>query len=104
MMNKTKRYRGMSATELAEATKEYDVEGAEPKFLSAPPELRAAERRIRKGRGRPLIGKGAQRVSVTVERALLHEANKFAKSRNMTRSELIAIGLRMAIRGKRRSA
>jgi hypothetical protein len=50
MMNKTKRVRGMSATELAEATKEYDLEGAEPKFLSAPPELRAAERRISKRR------------------------------------------------------
>jgi hypothetical protein len=94
----------MPATELAEATKEYDVEGVELKFLTPPPELRVAERRIRKGRGRPLVGKGAQRVSVTVERALLHEANKFAKARNMTRSELIAIGLRMAIRGKRRSA
>jgi hypothetical protein len=51
IMNKTKRYRGMSATELAEATKEYDVVGVEPKFLTPPPELRAAERRIRKGRG-----------------------------------------------------
>jgi hypothetical protein len=103
-MKKTKRYSEMSAAELAEETKQYDAEGVEPKFLKPPPGLRAAEKRIRTGRGRPTVGKGAQRVSVTVERALLDEANRFAKARKMTRSELIAIGLRMAMGEKKRSA
>jgi hypothetical protein len=94
----------MTAEQLARATAEYDRPGTKPKFLKAPAKLAAAERRVRRGRGRPVVGKGAKRVTVTVERALLTEANKFAKSQKMSRSELIALGLKLAMHAKRRSA
>src|SRR4051812_9952191 len=103
-MAKVTRYRGMTAAQLADATKEYDQPGTGPRFLKPPAKLAAAERRVRRGRGRPVIGKGAKRVTFTVERALLTEANAFAKSRKMSRSELIALGLRLAMRGAKRSA
>lgn len=103
-MSKIKRYLGMTAEQLAETTREYDYPGTGPKFLKPPPALAAAERRVRRGRGRPVVGKGSQRVTITVERALFIAANKFAKARNMSRSELIALGLRLAMRDTKRSA
>ena len=100
-MSKLIRYRGMSAAQLAAATKQYDQPGIEPSFRRPPAELAAAERRIRKGRGRPTVGKGARRVTITVEGNLLEEANRFSKARKLSRSELVAMGLRMVMTGKR---
>jgi hypothetical protein len=51
----------------------------------------------RKLRGRPVVGRGAKRILVTVERGLLDDADRFAKGRQMKRSELIAVGLRLAM-------
>lgn len=101
MIRKTKRFRGMTAEQMAQATSEYDKEDVQPRFGRPPAKLREAERLVR--RGRPVIGKGAQRVTITVERALLDEANRYARSRKLTRSELIALGLRMVM-GHKRSA
>jgi hypothetical protein len=103
-MNKIKRLRGMTAQQLFDATPEYDHPGTAPKFLKPPAALAAAEKRIRTGRGRPVIGKGSQRVTITVERALLTAANKFARARKMSRSELIALGLKLAMKNEKRSA
>ena len=50
------------------------------------------------------IGQGAKRVLITVERGLLADADKAARSRKVSRSELIALGLRMAIRGTKKIA
>lgn len=55
------------------------------------------ERKLR-ARGRPKVGKGAQRIMVTVERGLLSEADAFAKRRQMSRSQLIAEGLKQVMR------
>ncbi|QOV90657.1 type II toxin-antitoxin system HicB family antitoxin [Humisphaera borealis] len=60
---------------------------------------RALHARIRRKAGRPKIGKGAERINVTVERGLLSEADRFAKKMGITRAELIAVGLRRAIAG-----
>jgi hypothetical protein len=43
--------------------------------------------------GRPRIGKGAQTISLTVERNLLKQADSYAKQHGLTRSKLIAQGL-----------
>ena len=60
---------------------------------------RALHDRIRRKAGRPMVGKGARRINVTVERGLLTQADRFAKRNGMTRAELIAAGLRRAIAG-----
>jgi len=44
--------------------------------------------------GRPRVGQGAERVLITVERGLLRKADSYAKRRGMSRSELIAHGLK----------
>lgn len=104
--NTSPNYERMSLAQLREATKQYDVEDlSPPRSKPVAPKLQAAERRIRKNLGgRPKIGQGAKRVLITVEQGLLKEADRVAKARKMSRSELIAMGLRMAMKGVRRSA
>jgi hypothetical protein len=90
-----KPYWKMNAEELAEATKDFErglpFEAGRP--LS--PENQAKWDRAR--RGRPRVGKGAVRVFISVEAGLLEKADAFAQKRGVTRSQLIAQGLRKVI-------
>lgn len=54
---------------------------------------------VRRGRprGRPVIGKGAKAVQVTIEGALLRAADAYADAHKLNRSQLIAAGLRLVI-------
>ena len=89
----------MNARELAEATREFD----EPFVMDRGRPLNAAERRqhqraAKRGRGRPKVGKGAQRINITIERELLSRADALAARRDMGRSEMIASALEFLIR------
>ena len=55
--------------------------------------LRRAGRKV----GRPKIGRVARRVLITVERGLLKKADAYAKTQGLSRSELIARGLRSVL-------
>lgn len=74
--------------EVAPARKQFDqpfvFERARP-LTSAE---RSQERKLR--RGRPKIGKGAKKVSISLESKLLREADALARKRGMNRSQLIA--------------
>jgi hypothetical protein len=68
--------------------------------------LTAADRKLharaRKRMGRPMLGKaGTKIVSVTVERGLLSQADAYAKSHGMKRSELFAISVAEKIQESR---
>jgi hypothetical protein len=96
-MTKRKPYDRMNTTELAEATKQYDKPFAalrESKPLTAA--MRQMHRRAAK-RGRPRVGKGAAKLYISMERGLLEQADRFAKSHGMTRSQLIADGIKAVI-------
>jgi len=101
-MGKTrKKYTEMTVAELAEATREYDADFV---FLKGR-KLTDAEARqhARAGkRGRPRIGQGAEKIRVSVERSLLAKSDAFARRHKLTRSEMIARGLRavMAVAGE----
>jgi hypothetical protein len=45
-------------------------------------------------RGRPRIGLGAAKIRISVERSLLRDADALARASGVSRSELIARGLR----------
>jgi hypothetical protein len=47
--------------------------------------------------GRPVVGKGAKPVAVTIERGLLKRADAYAKSHGMKRAQLIAHALKMVM-------
>jgi hypothetical protein len=100
-MAKLIRYRGMNAEQLAQATKEYDAPDPNPKPVRVHPSVVSAESRIRsalrkRGPGRPKVGQGAKRVLVSIEGGLLKEADKLRGAR-MSRSDMIALGLRLAM-------
>jgi len=52
---------------------------------------------MKKKMGRPRIGRGAQAISLTVEKALLGRATVFARKHGMKRAELFAKGLKLAM-------
>jgi hypothetical protein len=99
MSKKHKPYDRMTAAELAEATREYDEPFAALR-ASKPltPAMKAAHRRAaNRARGRPRIGKGAAKLYISMERGLLKNADSFARKHGMSRSELIARGVRALI-------
>jgi hypothetical protein len=91
-MKKTKPYWKMNAQELKESTREYDREFIPTTPLTADMRKRLQEAKARAGR-KP-IGQGSQRVLITVERGLLREADRLARQKGMSRSQLIADGLK----------
>ncbi len=88
----------MSAADLAEATRAFDRPYAFEKARPMTPAERAGERALR--RGRPRIGQGAKKISVSLERGVLKETDMLAKKRGMKRSELIA---RFVVAGLKRA-
>jgi len=61
-------------------------------------EWREIQKNIRKtmasrGRGRPKVGNGVAKVSLSVERSLLDRADAYAKSHKLNRSELVSQSL-----------
>ena len=101
VVRRKKRYNQMNARELAEATGEFDEEFA---FLKSRP-LTRREQKMHvqaRRRGRPRVGMGAEKIRVSIERHLLAQSDAFAKEYHMSRSEMIARGLRavMAVVGE----
>ncbi len=96
MRKAKKKYSEMTTAELAEATREYEEDGV---FLKG----RALTRRECKlhakarRRGRPRIGQGAEKIRISVERVLLAQTDTFAEKHQLTRSEMIARGLRAVL-------
>jgi hypothetical protein len=87
-----KKYWEMNTRELAEATKEFDQEFIAEKGRPLSPAGKALHRRAAT-RGRPRVGKGAERINITVERSLLSRVDRFAKSIGLSRAQLVARAL-----------
>jgi hypothetical protein len=58
---------------------------------------RARGRAVARAAGRPMVGKGAKIVPVSIERGLLKEADSFAKRHKLKRSQMVAQGLRLVM-------
>lgn len=90
-------YSGMSAEELDAETEKFDRELV---ILESKPLTRALKdklRSARRKRGRPRVGKGAKRVLITLERSLLQRSDAFARRKKLSRSQLIALGLKVLL-------
>ena len=94
---KSKPYWKMNPKELADATKPFD----EPFVLDQSRPLNPAEReqwnRVSRKRGRPKVGDGFKRVSVSLEQGLLNRVTAFAKKSRISRSMLVAKALEQAL-------
>ena len=58
---------------------------------------RRAKARGRKA-GRPIVGKGAEKIRVSMERGLLNRADSFAKQHGLSRSQLIAQSVELRLK------
>ena len=94
---KSKPYWEMNADELAEATKEFDAPFVVDKSRPLTPSERKRWRSLKKKRGRPKLGRGFKRISVSIERGLLGRVNALARKRRVNRSKLLALVLEEAI-------
>ncbi len=72
---------------------EFDREFIADGFGPMTGEARRRHMRAKRKRGRPQVGSGSQRISVTVEKALLKKADRLAKRLGVSRAKLIAVGL-----------
>ena len=65
--------------------------------------LNAADRRLHRKAGlpvgRPRIGKGAQRINISMERGLLKSADEFAQKKGFTRARLITESIKAYLTG-----
>jgi hypothetical protein len=59
-----------------------------------PPAMAAAWDRAKRGRGRPRIGQGAEKVLISMEKRLLLVTDALAKRKGLDRSKLIALAVR----------
>ncbi len=95
---KIAQYLARPAAERAAELAALDREFTPAELTPLTPAQRASWARAKKRKpGRPVVGKGAKRVPVTIEGGLLAEADSYAKAHGFKRTELIAAGLRLAM-------
>lgn len=90
---------------LSEAEKQKEIAPFEKQELTVKTRpLTPAERKfwnsIKRGLGRPKIGKGAVVVPISLERGFLQEVDAFAKANHLKRSQMVSEGLRLVMRKK----
>jgi len=87
---KKKPYWEMTARELADATKQFDEPLVVDRSRPPTPKEREQWKRVKRKRGRPKVGHGCKRVSISVEKDLLKRITAYARKRQMSRSGLVA--------------
>jgi hypothetical protein len=92
-----KRYQDMTTAELRKATKEFDQEFIAEKARPMNAAERIRNRQLRRRRGRPRVGLGAEKINVCLERNLLASVNRLAKEKGIGRSALIAQALALVM-------
>ncbi len=96
---KDKAIHGNEHRGVREATAEFDREFVADTFGPPTPARRAQDRRARRKRGRPRVGRGAKTISVTIEKDLLAKTDRLARRLGTSRAALVARGLRSLIEG-----
>jgi hypothetical protein len=97
-----KPYWKMTAAELAEATKEFDQEIPAAKLRPMNKQERERWSRAKRGPVRSIFviegkGKGTEAIVLELDSQLLGRLDAYARTQNMTRSQLIEKGLRSVL-------
>ena len=92
------RYGRMTAEELDREVARFDRDILIDETRPLTPAQKRLHEKVRR-QGRPRIGKGAKRVLVTIEGGLLEETDRLARQQDISRSQIIARGLRAVLRG-----
>jgi hypothetical protein len=94
---KRKPYWEMTSQELAKATEQFDEAFVIDQSRPLTPARQETWKRVRRKRGRPKVGQGFKRVSVSLEQGLLIRVTALAKKRRISRSKLVAKVLEQAL-------
>lgn len=78
-------------------TAEFDREFVADSFKPPSPKARAKLQKAKRKRGRPVEGKGAKVISVSIEQGLLKQSDELAKKMRISRARLIARSLRAVL-------
>src|SRR5258708_2037216 len=96
-MTKRKPYWQMKPEELANVTSQFNL----PNVVAQSRSLTATERKqwnaAKRKRGRPKIGQGHKRVSLSMEQGLLNQVTAMARKQRISRSQLFAQVLEEAL-------
>jgi hypothetical protein len=91
-------YNKMTAEEMDAEVQKFDHPATEMRGKPLSRTQRAQHRRARKKMGRPVIGKGSMRLTITMEKGLVSKTDLLAKKKNLSRSQLIAKGLEVLLK------
>jgi hypothetical protein len=95
------RFMALSDAEKDAEVAEFENSTDRSRFRPLTPAQRKLWAGIKRRIGRPVVGKGAKPIAVTVERSLLAQVDRFAKKHCLKRSELVAEGLRLVLKQRR---
>ena len=89
--------------EMSDEQRDAEVAKYDREFVGTPgkpltPSEKALHRRARSKAGRPRVGRGAKRLTITMERELLNEADLLARKKQISRSQLFAWGIRALLK------
>ncbi len=89
--------------EMTDRQRDAEVANFDREFIGTPgkpltPADRSQHRRARKKAGRPVVGKGAKRLMITMERELLSKADAYARKKKLSRSQLVARGVQVLLK------
>jgi hypothetical protein len=88
----------MTAAEWDAEVAEFDRESLEDHHSRKPTKAEIGQLRRARVRGRPVVGKGAQRVTTTIEKDLLTQADRYVRRHGITRAQLISDGIKAILR------
>jgi hypothetical protein len=89
------RFLSLSDAEKDAEVAEFENSTDRSSFKPLKPAQRKLWRAIKRNMGRPIVGQGAEQISLTVERGLLRKADAFAKKHKLKRSQMVAEALRL---------
>lgn len=92
--NAYKKFMEMSDAEKDAAVAKFDAPTDLAKTKPQTPESKALHEKARRKPGRPVTGRGAVVVAVSVERSLLEKIDAYAAAHGMSRAAMLALGAR----------
>jgi hypothetical protein len=87
------RFLKMTPEQRAAETAQFDGDFDDSGFQQLDAASKKTWQRVKRKRGRPMVGKCVTTISVSVEKGLLSKADKLAKRLGISRAKLVANGL-----------
>ncbi len=95
-----KKYWEMTTEELAKATANFDEPMVAEQSRPLTPAEKERWKKAKRKKGRPRVGQGFKRVSLSIEQSLLRRVSAVAKKRRLSRSQFFAQAVARELAGE----